>query len=119
MLLLICLQEQKKTTVDSNGKEVTQKAGIMNQIKDVFDKYASTTGSTKGIFVQMAGAEESPLSMLDNYLLDRMDDIDEEIERLQDKLENETERYYSQFTSLETFISQMNSQSSWLSSQFA
>lgn len=108
-----------ETTVDSEGNTVTKSAGLMNQIKTVFDKYASTTGATKGIFVQMAGATESPLSMLDNYILDRMNDIDEEIEKLEDKLETETERYYKQFTSLETFISQMNSQSSWLSSQFA
>ena len=109
----------EKTTVDSEGNEVTKSAGLMNQIKTVFDKYASTTGSTKGIFVEIAGATESPLSMLDNNILDQMDDIDDEIEKLQDKLEMETERYYKQFTSLETFISQMNSQSSWLSSQFA
>lgn len=109
----------EKTTVDSEGNEVTKSAGLMNQIKTVFDKYASTTGSTKGIFVEIAGATESPLSMLDNNILDQMDDIDDEIEKLQDKLEMETERYYKQFTSLETFISQMNSQSSWLASQFA
>lgn len=108
-----------ETTVDENGNTVTKNVGIMNQVKTVFDKYASTTGATKGIFVQKAGATESPLSLLDNYILDQMNDIDEEIEKLQDKLEMETERYYKQFTSLETFISQMNSQSSWLSSQFA
>lgn len=108
-----------ETTVDSEGNTVTKSAGLMNQIKTVFDKYASTTGATKGIFVQMAGATESPLSMLDNFILDQMNDIDDEIEKLQDKLEMETERYYKQFTSLETFISQMNSQSSWLSSQFS
>lgn len=110
----------EETTVGSDGTSVvTQKAGIMNQIKDVFDKYAGTSGAVKGIFVQIAGATESPLSMLDNSLLDQMDDIDDVIDRLQDKLETETERYYKQFTSLETFISQMNSQSSWLSSQFS
>lgn len=108
-----------ETTVNSEGNTVTKNVGLMNQIKTVFDKYASTTGSTKGIFVQMAGATESPLSMLDNFILDQMNDIDDEIEKLKDKLETETERYYKQFTSLETFISQMNSQSSWLSSQFA
>lgn len=108
-----------ETTVDENGNTVTKNVGIMNQVKTVFDKYASTTGATKGIFVQKAGATESPLSLLDNYILDQMNDIDEEIEKLEDKLETETERYYKQFTSLETFISQMNSQSSWLSSQFA
>ncbi len=110
----------EETTVGSDGKSVvTKKAGIMNQIKDVFDKYAGTSGAVKGVFVQIAGATESPLSMLDNSLLDQMNRIDDEIDKLQDRLETETERYYSQFTTLETFISQMNSQSSWLSSQFS
>ena len=109
----------ESTTVDSNGNTVTIQGGIMNNIKEVFDKYASTTGAVKGVFVQLAGATESPLSMLNNSILNQMNSIDREIERLQEKLEAETERYYSQFTTLETYISQMNSQSSWLSSQFS
>lgn len=95
------------------------KGGIMTQAYEVFEKYAATTGATKGVFVEKAGATESPLSILTNSLQKEMDDIDDYIETLQSKLEDETERYYQQFTSLEVYIQQMNSQSSWLSQQFS
>lgn len=109
---------EAKTTVNENGEEVTSKGGIMTQIFDVFEKYAATTGSTKGVFVEKAGAPESPLSVLNNSIQKQMDDIDDIISELQDKLETETENAYNKFASLETYISNMNSQSSWLSSQF-
>ena len=98
----------------ANGQD-----GIMTKIYDVFDKYAATSGATKGVFVEKAGAVESPLSMLQNTLQKEMDSIDDYIETLQSKLEDETERYYQKFTSLETYIQQMNSQSSWLTQQFS
>lgn len=98
----------------ANGQD-----GIMTKIYDVFDKYAATSGATKGVFVEKAGAVESPLSMLQNTLQKEMDSVDDYIERLQSKLEDETERYYQKFTSLETYIQQMNSQSSWLTQQFS
>lgn len=108
----------EQTKVDENGKTVVVKSGgIMNQIKDVFDKYAAIDTATKGIFVQMAGATESPLSMLDNFLQDQLDSLADRIETLQDKLEDEAERYYEKFSNLEVYINNMNSQSSWLYSE--
>ena len=107
----------EKTITDESGKTVTKAGGIMNQIKDVFDKYAAVDTATKGVFVQMAGATESPLSMLDNYLQKQMDQYDDLISTLQEKLKDEAERYYNQFSNLEVYINNMNSQSSWLFSQ--
>lgn len=103
----------------SSNKATNDKGGIMTQAYEVFEKYAATTGATKGVFVEKAGATESPLSMLTNSLQKEMNDIDDYIDTLQSKLEDETERYYQKFTSLEVYIQQMNSQSSWLSQQFS
>ena len=89
----------------------------MVSMKSVMDKYGSTTGATKGILIERAGSIYAPTSVMSNSL--QIDQIDDYIERLQDKLETETDRYISQFTSLETLISQMNNQSSYLSSMFA
>lgn len=107
------------TVTNADGTTSTTKGGIMTQIYDVFEKYAATTGSTKGVFVEKAGAPESPLSILNNFLQTSINDIDEYISTLQEKLEDETERYYQQFASLEVYIQQMNSQSSWLSQQIS
>ena len=58
------------------------------------------------------------MSLTDNTLLSEMNNIDDIIEMLNDRLQSERERYNKQFTNLEVLISQMNSQSSWLSQQF-
>lgn len=100
-----------------NGKtENGQTAGLMTNIKDVMNKYCGTMGATKGVLVERAGSEHSPLSLLQNTMKDQIDEIDDYIEKLLDRLESEEDRYIKQFTSLETLISQMNSQSSYLSS---
>lgn len=107
----------KTVSTDANGN--TTQGGLMVKIKSVMDKYGSMTGATKGILVERAGSIYAPTSVLTNSLQKQMDRIDDYIEQLQDKLETETDRYISQFTSLETLISQMNNQSSYLSSLFA
>lgn len=92
------------------------KGGLMTHMKSIFDQYAGTTGSTKGILIERAGSEHSVTSVMDNALLDQMNEIDDKINRLLDQLTTEQDRYISQFTQLEQLISQMNSQSSWLTS---
>lgn len=99
---------------DEDGEFVN---GLMDNVKTVFDKYAATDKATKGIFVQMAGAPESSLSMLTNTLQKQLDGFEDTIKTLQDKLEEEAERYYNKFSRLEVYINNMNSQSSWLAQQ--
>ena len=93
--------------------------GLMTNMKTIMDRYASMTGATKGILVERAGSVYAPTTVLKNGLQKKIDDVDDYIDRLTDKLKTEQDRYISQFTSLETLISQMNSQSSYLSSMFA
>ena len=90
--------------------------GLMARIKTITEKYAATSGSTKGILIERAGSSYAPTSVLDNQIQNEMDDIEDFIDRLEDKLDTEVDRYIDKFTNLETLISQMNSQSSWLSS---
>ena len=95
------------------------KGGLMTNMKTVMDRYASMTGATKGVLVERAGSVYAPTTVLKNGLQKQIDDIDDYIDRLNDKLKTEQDRFISQFTSLETLISQMNSQSSYLSNMFA
>ncbi len=107
----------RAASTDENGKST--QGGLMVKMKSIMDKYGSTTGATKGILIERAGSIYAPTSVLSNSLQKQMDRIDNYIKQLQDKLETETDRYISQFTSLETLISQMNNQSSYLSSMFS
>lgn len=99
---------------DENGTVTTQN-GVMTNMKRVMDKYASMTGSTKGILVERAGSTKAPTTILKNGLQTQLDQIASIIEKLQTTLTNEQNRYINQFTQLETAISKMNAQSSWLS----
>lgn len=103
----------RTSSVDEDGNKI--EGGLMEKISNVMKTYAGTTGATKGILVERAGSSHAPTTVLQNSMQTQMDDIDDYIDRLLDKLENEEDRYIAQFTTLETLMSQMNSQSSYLS----
>ena len=84
-------------------------------MKNVLDKYAKTVGSPKGILIERAGSVKSPLSITQNSLYKQIQEVDKRIADLQDALKMEEDRYIRQFTTLESLISQMNSQSGMLS----
>lgn len=90
--------------------------GLATNLKKVMDKYVETMGAwdSKGILIRKAGTESSPLSITENYMYKQIAEYNKQIAKLQERLETERDRYIQQFTSLETLISQMNSQSNWL-----
>lgn len=103
----------RTSSKDENGDKI--EGGLMEKIANAMKTYAGTTGATKGILVERAGSSHAPTTVLKNSIQNQIDDIDEYMDRLLDKLESEEDRYIAQFTTLETLMSQMNSQSSYLS----
>ena len=99
------------TKSEANGASTD---GLMASIQKVTDRYAATTGATKGILIQKAGSQYAPTAALNNTMLSKMQDVDEEIERWQEKMADQVDRYTNKFTQLEMLINQMNSQSSAL-----
>lgn len=93
----------------------SSKGGVMTQLKGVTDRFASTSITKPGILVARAGSPSSPNSMLKNTMKTEMDSIDKILKNLDVRLKKEIDRYNSQFTKLETLISQMNAQSGQLS----
>ncbi len=88
--------------------------GLMQSMKTQLDRYAGTTGAVKGILVQQAGTPLSSLTLMNNTWQDQIDNIYTDIEKWQDKLTAQVDKYTSMFSKLETLIYQMNSQSSTL-----
>ncbi len=117
--LKTALEEDPENVQELFTEELTDNklstGGIMSRMKLITDKYAATTGSTKGKLITLAGNSSSPTSLLSNSLQDQMDDIEDLIDTLEDKLETERTRYQDQFTQLEVLMQKMNTQSSWLS----
>jgi flagellar hook-associated protein 2 len=90
--------------------------GLMTKLDTVFDRYVSTTGSTKGILIEKSGATQSSSSLTSNTWYTAIKNLEEQIEKWQDKLSDKVDYYTTKFTNLETVINEMNSQSSMLSS---
>lgn len=92
--------------------------GLATNLKKVMDKYVNTLGAmdSKGILIRKAGSKSSSLSLTQNTYYDQIKSIDKVLESLKERLKAEQDRYISQFSSLETLIANMNSQSSYLSS---
>ncbi len=111
--------EQKQVT-NSDGStswvDDTSSGGAISRLKVQLDKYAATTGATKGILIEKAGSQYSPMALLQNTLQDKIDSYDDVIDTLTDQLNDKIDFYTSKFSKLETLIAQMNSQSSYLSS---
>lgn len=98
--------------------------GMMKILDETFTPYATRyasknqVGDSKGSYgrlIEEAGSEKVPTSMLKNQIYNDIKTKKELIEQLQTKLKTEQDRYISMFTTMETMINQMNSQSSWLS----
>lgn len=119
----LSLDEAKLRAALESDPDAVEKAftdsqnGLATNLKKVMSKYAETTGSweSKGVLIRKAGIESSPMSVTENYLYKQIAEINKQITKLQTQLEAERDRYIQQFTSLESLISQMNSQSSYLS----
>ena len=90
--------------------------GVMADFKKTLDRYASTSIASPGILVKKAGTTKSSLSLLDNSVQDEMDGLDEQIDKWQSRMSDKIDYYTRQFTALETLMSNMNSQSSMISS---
>ncbi|MDO5063223.1 MAG: flagellar filament capping protein FliD [Peptostreptococcaceae bacterium] len=120
-------ESKLKEAIDSNPEKVRDffakdpssgKAGVMHKMKSTLDKYAKASGSDRGILVNRAGTNFSPLSMSDNAFSKQMSSIDKMIAQLEGRLKMEENRYYKQFTNLEKLVSKMNAQSGYLMQQF-
>lgn len=93
---------------DSNGNTTLITKGIAQNLYD-------TLNSGIDALTQKAG---STTQLYDtSFIGNRIREIDDRIAQMQDYLNNLEQRYYAQFTQLEMYVSQMNSQSAWLSQQ--
>ena len=86
--------------------------GLMQTMQNTLNTYVKTTGEPKGVLIQHAGSIKAYTSLNNNSLKSQIDNIDKQIERWQDKMSTQIDRYTTQFSRLEQLIAEMNSQSS-------
>ncbi len=96
--------------------------GVMKKVDTILDNAVSTaarsTGSSttyKGSLIRKAGVEKG-VSAKNNEIFRQMEQINKRIQTLQDRYDSKEEYWWNVFTNLEKMMSEMNSQSSYLSS---
>lgn len=117
--------------------ETKLKDAIQNNPQEVMDLFTKVTDSTKpganstdGIASRLYYAVNNGIDLITNeagggqyqlydnsFIGQQIRELDQRMADMQDHLNTLEQQYYAQFTQLETYIGQMNSQSQWLSRQ--
>ncbi|MBE6880454.1 MAG: flagellar capping protein [Ruminococcaceae bacterium] len=101
------------TTIDEEGNTV--KTGIMHKLDEVLTSAVKTTGARneKGSLVQIAGMKTGTAAT-DNSIFDQLKSIQNLIDSLEERYENQQDRYWKQFSSLESIMGNLNSQTTYI-----
>ena len=90
--------------------------GIASKFNTILNKNIQTSIGNPGRLVLVAGIANTSTDVK-NSLNDRIKSIESTITNLQRMYDSQKERYWKQFSNLETAMSKLNSQSSWLTQQ--
>lgn len=90
--------------------------GIAARLQNVIQENINPSIADTGILVQKAGTDDSASTIDNSTLAQNIRDYDAKIKELKTQLESEQDRYYNQFTQLETYLSKMNSYASFFNS---
>ena len=108
------LREMLTTNPDAVRELFTNTTeGLATRLNAVIDDAVRTSSTNQGSLVALAGSEYSTGNN-ESTLSRQLANVEDQISRLQTRLENEYNRYWQKFASLETAIARMNNQSSWL-----
>lgn len=115
-------EDKLRTMLEKNPDAVrdlftNSENGIATKLNSIIDKATSYSSDPlkRGSLVKLAGTSALTADST-STITSKIATIDKYIATLKDRLESEYSRYWKRFSTLETTISQMNSQSSWLSS---
>ncbi|MDD4699954.1 MAG: flagellar filament capping protein FliD [Oscillospiraceae bacterium] len=104
-------------TTSNLKKERYNESGIMNRISDLLENSVGTLYG-KGSLLKIAGYEGTSTEK-ENTITRSIKRYNQKLDQLLDAFKLEETRYRSQFTSMETYINQMNTTASYLSNSFS
>ena len=112
------LRSAVATNPDAISKLFTDRdQGLGIKMQNAIKAAANVSSGSPGSMVRYAGTKDVLLTS--NTLYEEMKHISETLSNLNTKYQLEKTRYWKQFTAMEQAISNMNSQSSWLTQQFS
>ena len=98
---------------NGSGKGMAQV--IENLLTPYATRFATRNGNSYGKLVEEAGSSKLILTKEDNNIYRSIKEMNEKITSLKSLLKTEQDRYITQFSSMESSISELNSQYSYLS----
>lgn len=113
---LVVDEDKLENAINTYGDKVTSffvdtDKGLAATLNNEIDRAISTKDKKVGYLSGIAGIENTTTEK-DNALYSQISNMQTLINNLQTRYENEMERYWKQFTTLETYMSNMQSQSS-------
>ena len=120
---LIIDESKLKSMIETNSQDIQElftnaTDGLTVKLNSVIKATANTNSSTPGTLVSQAGVV-GKATEITNTFTKQIRSINSKISDLQKKYETERTRYWKMFNSMESALSSLNSQSSWLSQQFS
>jgi len=111
------LSEALENRMDEVQALFTHKeTGLASKFSSILNKNVQTSIGNPGRLVLVAGIANTSTDVK-NSLNDRIKTIESTISNLQRMYDSQKTRYWKQFSNLETAMSKLNSQSSWLTQQ--
>lgn len=101
---------------DEIGKLFTDtENGISKQFVDIIDSATKTTGKAgeRGVLVEKAGVSGTA-SATNNSIYKQIESLKSTITRLQDRYDQQQDRYWKIYSNMETLLGSINSQSSYI-----
>lgn len=125
---LIISEDKLDAALESYGDKITKfftdpENGLAAKVNSVLDKAvvnssAGNNGKGNYGYLTMVAGIENTTSEKKSSLYSQISGLQKMIDTLQKKYENEMERYWKQFTNLETYMGQMQSQTSIFDSSY-
>lgn len=113
-------ESQLENAIEAYGDKIadffTSENGLAAKLEATVDKAISTKTDKYGYLTSLAGMANTKTDT-DNLIYQQMKSIQKLIDSITEKYENEQERYWSKFSALETYMSQMNQQASYFMSE--
>ncbi len=94
--------------------------GLMFRIYDITETYISSTSDNngnKGLLIEKCGFSDD-FSEISSVMYERLSDLEDKLLDMEDDLTEKEEQYYSKFSVMETYMSEMNSQLQMVQSWF-
>lgn len=120
---LVIDESKLKSMIETNAKDIEAlftdpTEGLAVKLQDSIKAAANTNSSSPGSLVSLAGVV-GKATEITNTLSKQLRSMNSKIADLQDKYEKERARYWKMFNTMESTLSNLNTQSSWLYQQFS